>query len=219
MLNLKSKNKDIKRIFQASTGKQFEKNILEFLTDDASYINVSTSKFRNNRSFSALKSELQDMNDSKNVFHNDKFKDITQGRRVVLFQPFGSQQYPDFLLMNDEYIVPLEIKYSTKKGSKPTWNSGLPRSGGFYIFGSYLNSDATFFDGDSLIDPKVRSSLVRIFDLTNDFLNDLIKKENASNEFTLYLRRMYNQQTDLLKNENREMIEDKTISHALNLNI
>lgn len=37
-------------------------------------------------------------------------------------QPFGSQNYPDFLIFTNKYIVLIEIKYSSDKAKKSTWN-------------------------------------------------------------------------------------------------
>ncbi len=49
-----------------------------------------------------------------------------------IWQPHGSQRYPDFYLFFDGVKITLECK-STKSG-KIMWNSGYPREGGIYIF-------------------------------------------------------------------------------------
>lgn len=62
-----------------------------------------------------------------------------------LKNPFGSQQYPDFLVFEGGRVVSVEVKFSSQKQRKPIWNSGLPRPNGLYIFGSYERKDVTFF--------------------------------------------------------------------------
>lgn len=59
----------------------------------------------------------------------------TKFRQNFLMVPYGSQNYPDIILFENQFIVPFELKFS-RSATKPVWNSGLPRSNGIYIFGS-----------------------------------------------------------------------------------
>lgn len=44
-------------------------------------------------------------------------------RDSFIFQPFGSQNFPDFLVFTDTFALPLEIKFTSDTGFKPVWNS------------------------------------------------------------------------------------------------
>lgn len=51
-------------------------------------------------------------------------------------EPFGSQSFPDFLLLEKNYILSIELK-SSQKTDKPMWNNSLPKQHGIYIFMAY----------------------------------------------------------------------------------
>lgn len=89
-----------------------------------------------------------------------------------IYQPFGSQEFPDFLFFTKKFIVPVEVKFSTSKDSgktvninsvKPMWNSNLPKGNGIYIFG-VAGKRTTFFLGSSILDTETRKSLNKFFD-------------------------------------------------------
>ncbi|WP_322908971.1 hypothetical protein [Mycoplasmopsis felis] len=58
---------------------------------------------------------------------------------IYIYQPFGSQNFPDFLILTNNYVIPLEVKFSKKnKNSElPKWNSNVPKSNAIYL---YVNS-------------------------------------------------------------------------------
>ena len=64
-------------------------------------------------------------------------------KKHYVWQPSGSQNYPDFLFLEEKVSLCVESKYS-KNSIKPFWNSGLPRPNGIYIFASGKSNDITF---------------------------------------------------------------------------
>ena len=65
--------------------------------------------------------------------------------KSFVYLPYGTQNYPDFLIFTDKHVIPLEVKSSSKEGVRPMWNSHLPRKNGLYIFASFGKKDVTFF--------------------------------------------------------------------------
>ncbi|AAT27580.1 hypothetical protein [[Mycoplasma] mobile] len=52
---------------------------------------------------------------------------------LYVYQPFGSQDFPDFLVFTENWIIPLEVKYSEKTNGQPKWNSNIPKSNSIYL--------------------------------------------------------------------------------------
>ena len=68
--------------------------------------------------FAILKTEITDKETEvaiSNPFVNYTLHFITQ--------PFGSQQYPDFVIFDKTRIVCIETKFSKGKQTRPVWNS------------------------------------------------------------------------------------------------
>lgn len=128
------------------------------------------------------------------------FKNI---RKNYLFQPFGKQNYPDFLVFCDDFLIPIEIKYSTKitanlDSTRPMWNSNLPKPNGLYIYG-VSRQDVTFFKGDDIISYKTRQILLDYWNKTDSFkeeLNSNLKEQNNNFGFYPYNRKAYENKKD-----------------------
>ena len=118
----------------------------------------------------------------------------TSRRRHYVRQPYGSQNYPDFLVFDGQRIVAIEVKFSAKSQGKPMWNAGLPRAGGLYVFGAYGRQDITFFLGRDIVTIEEAQAL-------HNFFKDLKAQENAFNVamkrqrygFTAYSRMAFDQ--------------------------
>lgn len=78
----------------------------------------------------------------------------TQWRKHFVYQPAGSQQYPDFLVMDGDVIFGIETKFSKARSGKPVWNSGHPRPSGIYVYACAAHSDLTFFRGADVLSPS-----------------------------------------------------------------
>lgn len=69
----------------------------------------------------------------RRLIENDDviIENITRFKQNYISQPFGTQSYPDVLILENKTLLCLELKSS--KGTKPVWNSGLPKANGLYI--------------------------------------------------------------------------------------
>ena len=114
--------------------------------------------------------------------------------------PFGSQNYPDFIVFTEKYVIPVEIKYSKESQTRPIWNSGIPRANGVYIFGSYKKGDITFFLGCDVLNKKRRAALINFFEEIKAEEKNFKKfaKEKIPDAekrgFMPYVRRAYDQE-------------------------
>lgn len=149
-------------------------------------------------------------------------------KRTIIFLPYGSQQFPDFIVCTDSKVVPIEIKFSTKKQSKPIWNSNVPRSNAFYIFGSYGMKDITFFLGDDVLVPKHRKFLYDFFSdiraLQDKIRVDMPALDVTDRGFTPYIRAAFDQRkhkssvvTSFFSHPHRKEVEDLAIKKAAEL--
>ena len=116
-------------------------------------------------------------------------------RRHYLFQPYGSQQYPDVLVLHDDRVVVVELKFSRERQGKPMWNSGLPRPRGIYVFGSYVRMAVTYFRGGDVLASGDAARL-------HEFFDDLHRQQQEFNEewmagqeygFSAYVRKAFDQ--------------------------
>jgi len=154
-----------------------------------------------------------------------------KGKEYIDFfikEPYGGQNFPDFMVFTENYIVFIETKYSEDKSTKPMWNSNLPKANSFYIFGSYGKEDLTFFKGSEVLPHKERIELVNFFEKTKEIQNsfetkienDFLKKKIAMDRgFTVYVRKAFEQKKTINSNAyvnyfvhpNREKVEEKCI--------
>jgi hypothetical protein len=118
-------------------------------------------------------------------------------QRTFIYQPYGSQAFPDLLVFADRKVVPLEIKFSAKRQSTPVWNSNVPRANAFYIFGSYGMKDVTFFCGDDVLAPKHRAALYGFFhDIKErqvEIRSVMPELDTTNRGFTPYIRAAFDQ--------------------------
>ncbi len=121
----------------------------------------------------------------------------TKLKRTFIYQPYGSQQFPDILVFSDKKVIPLEIKFSTRAQTKPIWNSNVPRANAFYIFGSYELGDITFFCGDDIVSPKHREALYGFFgdirQLQDKIRTKMPELDSTNRGFTPYIRAAFDQ--------------------------
>lgn len=210
----------------ANDGKRFEDKIRNKLRIDFSeikkddiYIYEGIDKKDANRMYTDLKEKI--INKTSIEIQRNPFKKIAN---CFIFQPYGSQNFPDFLIILDEYIIPLEIKFSTNdsvsrvgKNSRPVWNSNLPKYNALYIYGA-SSFDITFFKGSDILPIGTRDLLLGFWDrltegdLNNLFLKDIAKMENPFG-FYPYIRKAYEQKAsvatyrELIKGEDKIGIE------------
>lgn len=218
------KNKD--SFLKSSTGKEFENRIMSSLIKNR--FNQVYSDYFDAEDYKKIKSLILDKKSNKIV---ENYLEDPRFKNCFVYQPYGSQNFPDFLIFTEKYIVALEIKYSTNKNKSPMWNSNLPKGNAIYIFGSYGLKDIMFFKGSDILPEEERNLLVDFFEKTkkmeNQFKKDMKEKfENGSIKqdkgFFVYVRRAYTQgksinkdaEKDYFKFSNRKQMEDHVIEFA-----
>ncbi len=158
MINIFTDIKNNKNLWlQSKTGNDFEDRFEGSLKRNG-YNRLNVKDYKDNI-LSNIKGQILDKegtNFIQNTFASGELK------KAFFCQPYGSQQYPDFLVLTEKFIVPIEIKYSGGKSCYPMWNSNLPKSNAFYIFGSYGNKDVTFFNGEDVL-PSIERGLLLEF--------------------------------------------------------
>lgn len=155
----------------SSTGEQFENRFRNELKKHFSEINgdliegLSHIEEKPNKeiktTFNQLKKQVLEKNHPETL--KNPFSKLTSH---FLYQPFGSQNYPDFLVFIFDYVVGIEIKFSKNdKGekniqtSRPMWNSNLPKPNAIYVYG-VANANITFFKGSDILSYETREVLL-----------------------------------------------------------
>lgn len=173
-----------------------------------------------------LKNELYAKELNKDGTKNSAFKNF------FVWQPYGSQNFPDFIIFTEKAIFSVEAKFSTKGRKKPIWNGNIPKQNSIYIFGSTSKTfrDLTIFKGSNIIDEKATKALVdfwkeqdKLVKKFNSKMNELTNNGEVVNEggFSPYLRQTYCQHklnnhsvTDYFSNPKRKEWEQSVIDFA-----
>ena len=203
-----------------------QKNKKEWLkskkgSDFEDRIEASLKRYGFNRIDKDDKNIKSILNSIKNSILDKKSNDIIDNiycerdkslGNCFICQPYGSQNFPDFLIFTNRKIISIEIKYSSGKSYSPIWNSNLPKANAIYIFGSYGRGDVTFFLGCDVLPMPEREELIDFFSkikkLENNFrkkLKEKVKNNGAifDRGFDVYIRRAYQQDKSI--NDNAEV--------------
>lgn len=226
---IKNKNEWLK----SRTGKQFESNF-ELALKNNGFTNIQKNNLNVKNIISKIKEEILNKTSSEFIY----LKDIDNVPKGVLESfvrnPYGSQNFPDFLVFTKDKIVPIEIKYSEKNSQKPVWNGNLPKYNAIYLFGVYNRKDITFFLGKDVLPMDEREEMVKFYDdirrIAEDFQAGLrekygSKKFKFDRGFDIYIRETYQQ--DRIVNPNailnyfnhpdRKTVEQNVIDFCNNL--
>ena len=152
-------------------------------------------------------------------------ENVTQLKQNYIAQPFGTQRYPDVLILDNKTVLCLELKSSN--GTKPVWNSGLPKANGLYVFGSYVKKDITFFRGSDILNDEDRKRLSGFFEDAMENAESFNQEYMSNQEFGfgVYARKMYqNQQTynpqaiiNFFQNRRRYDLEGQVLEYCKGL--
>lgn len=144
-------------------------------------------------------------------------------KKHFILTPNGSQEYPDFLVLEGQNAIGIEAKYSSKKQRRPVWNSGLPRPNGIYIFGAAGLRDVTFFRGCDVINIEDAEKMHRFFKELKQREKQFNAQEMSKQQygFSVYVRKAFDQKAvfnkeaivDFFSNKNRERLENSVISY------
>lgn len=203
-------------------GKAFENRINALLSDRG----FVRKDFRTNdvNDPLCLNIDFEEKKEIKNLILNKEYvnliKNKTKKEFIYIYQPFGSQNFPDFLIFTNKWILPLEIKFSARDSEdsnsdnlKPKWNSNIPKSNSLYIYGAAKSKKVTFFKGSDFLGANSRSLLINYFkdidQMTKelkDALREKIRVDN-SNPFGLmpYIRKDYVYNSSFSTDENSSL--------------
>ena len=209
-----------KKFLGSKRGDEFENQIEYFLRNRLSLTKIDKDTFRSDN--------LPEYKKIRTTLRDKSFEGLIQRPDNILcdsfiFQPpFGSQNFPDFLIFTDDFVVPLEIKFTSDTKTKPVWNSWIPMDEGIYIFGSYGLSDITFFRGKDILTTDQRALLISFFDelkpIEHDGNTKIANFDFHDRGFQVYIRKAFDQKlihssTELnyFQHKDREKIECSVI--------
>lgn len=187
--------------------KDNDDNVAEYLSEIRNTIQAKTGN-------TIIKNELINKGDEYGSF--------------FVSQPYGSQDFPDFLVFTKKYVYSIECKFVEKDSKKPVWNGNVPKSQAIYIFGSYAKRETIFFLGEDVLPEEERINLLKVWDdIGKDFDNWMKQnKEDIENKkikgeygFVPYVRKAYDQsrknnpsaQLDYFGNKNKAVLIDNVI--------
>ena len=219
-------------LVNARSGNDFEENIKSILKHNG----FSQSLLKNDAVLAKFISSIKPIINKKsgnNLVRNNLYqltKDI-QYSNCFIWQPYGSQNFPDFLVLTENHIFSMEIKFSKKNQSSPMWNSNLPKTSSLYIFGRFEQGDLTIFRGEDILPDNERSLLISIWDRLDKVYDEwekefkkAISKETIKNTFGFrpYIRKAYEQGkvyneeaiNDFFNNSTRQALEEKAIEYV-----
>jgi len=132
------------------------------------------------------------------------------GKYLFISQPFGSQRYPDFIVVVDGYVVWFELKRS--KTDKITWNTGYPRHNIIYIFDSEKIGRVTFL-GQHHPKHGNKEEENKEFDSLMKEHAELLSKSDPKYSHlvgTYYCRSMFG---DMKESYNKSLLSESLINH------
>ena len=146
-----------KNYLGAQTGDQFQDRIRRGL--DGCGFNRILKDDLSEEQYAAMKKT------AKSHFHDsDLHNPSPDYKSHYIEQPFGTQEYPDLVVLDGTRLACIEIKFSTREAVRPMWNGGLPRQNGIYLFGSRGKADLTYFRGGDLLTEEEAKSMHDFFD-------------------------------------------------------
>jgi hypothetical protein len=139
---------------------------------------------------------------------------------TFVFQPYGSQKHPDFIVMENNKEFHLECKTNKSQGF-PVFNSGLPPENCIYIFSSGKHNQTTLFTGKSVL-TKEKRILYKELDkkyreILKEFRNHPSWEDDRGWDF--FPRKMYNlkgssEKTDFFTHKNRAKCEQEALDEC-----
>lgn len=137
-------------------------------------------------------------------------------------QPYGTQRFPDFLVLEEDVIWAVESKYAKNPQGHPVWNSGPPRPNAVYLLGNAALRDVTFFRGSDVLSHEDAQTLHQFFDdlpSADELVNSRMQEQPYG--FVAYIRRAFEQKRtfnrnavlDFYANPQRKELEASAIAY------
>lgn len=197
-------------------------------------IHFTEKKCKNKIDMAKLFEQLSSAEYSENTFdskrHEEKVEEIfrsfglqeldksdTNKQKMLcgyIKQPNGSQNQPDFRVINGSNQIDIECK-SCKHGYKPMWNASYPSKRTVYLYTNKKENNTLLFLGNAIINSEIekiyREYKIKLKALEKE-INDKLLNLNDKNPFgmTVYARNMY-VQTKHLNSNTKETLKQKVI--------
>lgn len=151
--------------------------------------------------FKELSKEILTAEDKKKIRNSDLTLSIPKDGLYFIFQPLGSQNPPDFILVANGVVLFLECKSSS--GDKITWNTSLPKKDYIYLFTSKTHDTSTVFLGQHYVNEEITTIFNEMAALNKknvEAANAKLKSlKSNTHGFSYYERPMYQQAGGSLK--------------------
>lgn len=125
---------------------------------------------------------------NKPIYKN--LKNTYKEHNFFVYQPYGSQKHPDFLVFTKRKIYCIECK-SSKQSNTPMWNSNLPNGDNIYLFLLHKNNknELTFFLGKDVLSDKEVITMKKQSEENKNHSES--KNENSKSRIKIYYRETY----------------------------
>ena len=204
-----------KELTQAARGEEFENRLIEGLERQGFP-----------RLYQPIWSPSQEKALKQGILDKERGGEIphyTRHTSHVITQPYGTQQYPDFVVLSGAMAYGVEAKFNRKVAGKPFWNSGLPRPNGIYIYASAARGDLTFFRGLSVVSIEEGRYIRSVLEQAQQRVEQAKQHPIIRNQpygFEPEVRRAFGQQKkynphaviDFFDNPKRAHLEDEVLS-------
>jgi len=107
-----------KSLLAVNGGHSFELNILDKLKDGGTYSLYEAEDFKKLSNFKDIKKLIQNYNEDCFFIETNLLSELATSPKVV-FQPFGKQNSPDLLFINENKVFILECKFTNSKIKAP----------------------------------------------------------------------------------------------------
>ena len=114
---------------------------------------------------------------NKTKFDKNNIISIKDYNEFMVYQPFGSQKFPDFLyvIYKDNYYIFQSIEIKSSFNGVATWNGSYPKENCIYIFYDYTLNKITYFMGNIYMNSYIRS-VIKISEQSIDVLIKFFNK-------------------------------------------
>jgi len=163
---------------------------------------------------------LNKQENHNNIFIIDEYN-VNLPEIFIIYQPFGSQNIPDFLFVyyksntNKLIVQPIEMKSGKLY---PVWNNNPPKNNFIYIFSSGIHKKTTYFLGKSHINENeiriITEYIVKRKLLAKEY-NDIFKNINSNFKFIDYFK-IEDTKTSYINDKNIEE-QNEVIQYLSNL--
>ena len=146
-------------------------------------------------------------------------------------EPFNSQSFPDYLIMEKSNIIPIELKTS-EDGDKPMWNNSIPKQNAIYLYMAYScipsKREVLYFRGCDVVTKEasdIFKERLRQAQEQSKFNNDELQSLDSFNHgWDIYVRANYKQSkhkkdtsTSFTLHPNKQKNKDNVLEYLRNL--